>query len=201
MAAQQFDGLGSPDTVTDTAPLPDLVVVESPARRTAVTVVVEVNVSEAWTRRPVMWQVKEIPVIAAGAVVDVDGVGVVEVDDDEEVDGRGVGVVEDGAGVVEDEEVDEVEAGDVGPSSGNVAVAVGTPVLVGTADVEVAGRVQVGSSDVDPGVDVAATAAVAARPESGMTPRSNENAPQPMSARTTAKIPRAPTTDIERSPP
>ena len=56
-AAQQSAGVGSPDTVTETPPDPVLVVVDSPARRMAVTFSVEVKVRTACTRRPVKVQV------------------------------------------------------------------------------------------------------------------------------------------------
>lgn len=57
MAAQQSAGVGNPDTVTETPPEPVLVVVDSPARSTAVTFSVEVKVRTACTRRPVKVQV------------------------------------------------------------------------------------------------------------------------------------------------
>lgn len=46
-AAQQSDGAVRPDTVTETAPTPVLVVVVPAARTTAVTVSVDVKVSTA----------------------------------------------------------------------------------------------------------------------------------------------------------
>ena len=80
--AQQSAGGVNPDTVTDMAPVPVLVVVVPPARSTAVTVSVEVKVSAAWTRRPVSVQEKltlVTPHAIGGDELVVDGPGLREI--------------------------------------------------------------------------------------------------------------------------
>lgn len=69
MAAQQSDGPAVPTIVTDTEPAPVFVVVVSPARRVAVTDVVDTNVRVAWIPLPALVQVKETPVTPNGGVL------------------------------------------------------------------------------------------------------------------------------------
>ena len=81
-AAQQSVGPADPTIVTVIAPTPTLVVVESPARSTAVTDVVDTKVRTAWIRRPVIVHVKATSLIPDGGVVVRGGVGATLVDGD-----------------------------------------------------------------------------------------------------------------------
>lgn len=113
MTAQHVAGSGDPTTVTDVSPTPTLVEVASPARSTAVTVVVAVKVSVALMPRPAMEQVKAMLVTPQAVVVELGRVDVA----DELVVGLGDG---DGGGVLwlVVREVAAVAGGSVANASG-----------------------------------------------------------------------------------
>ena len=196
--AQQSAGGVNPDTVTDMAPVPVLVVVVPPARSTAVTVSVEVKVSAAWTRRPVSVQEKltlVTPHAIGGDELVVDGPGLREVV--LEVDERGSVVLgpPDGPPPVGEVRppVEPGTEGEVGTAAevaievatGSVAEAVPTPEPLP------------GGRTPDPNApnDDAAWAWTGER-----SPPSTDHAPHPARRRTIVKIPAAPIIDIERMP-
>lgn len=191
-AAQQSVGPADPTIVTVIAPTPTLVVVESPARSTAVTDVVDTKVRTAWIRRPVIVHVKATSLIPDGGVVVRGGVGATLVDGDGVPDslGRVVELVPEPAPEVvpAPEEpscpVEEVEA--VAAADDVAALGLGTEVD-SAPEWESFGA-------VDPIEAAALVASV------GREPPNNDATPQPASARTIAKIPTAPIRDIDRIP-
>ncbi len=189
--AQQSAVGVSPDSVSDTCPEPVFVDVDDPARRTAVTVSVDVKLSWAWTRFPVSVQVKVTLVTPQGIV----GAGV----DDAVVGGVVVLVVEEDRAVVLTTGAGPMAAVVVADEVGT-AVEVGTEVAVGVS-VAVAALLTVGSvlGVWDPAPIGPIEEAAWVCPTDRLPPRIDTN-PHPRSATTIARIPAVPMRDIERMP-